>query len=108
MDYFQKNRKFDILKKNIDRNTVYKHWKYCHRQSPIKIYPEWNVNSFKCERLIKKKAIKIYPEWNVNTRSEVDYSRYEDIKIYPEWNVNEEMDLDNPKLAELKSIQSGM
>ena len=66
LNYFQKNRKFDILKKDIDRNTVYKHWKYCHRQSPIKIYPEWNVNLsiFKTENF--DFGIKIYPEWNVN------------------------------------------
>ena len=67
MNYFQKNRKFDILKKNIDRNTVYKHWKYCHRQSPIKIYPEWNVNRKLEYDYTKEKEIKIYPEWNVNS-----------------------------------------
>ena len=66
LNYFQKNRKFDILKKNIDRNTVYKHWKYCHRQSPIKIYPEWNVNAEAYQEDADEWKIKIYPEWNVN------------------------------------------
>ena len=66
IELFSKNRKFDILKKDIDRNTVYKYWKYCHRQIPIKIYSYWNVNSSLSFPPKRPAPIKIYSYWNVN------------------------------------------
>ena len=52
--------------------------------------------------------IKIYPEWNVNSFALAQLYEESFIKIYPEWNVNPGTPRDNEDLIKLKSIQSGM
>ena len=108
LNYFQKNRKFDILKKDIDRNTVYKYWKYCHRQIPIKIYSYWNVNHSVPFAIVPRKRIKIYSYWNVNADLFSSVKSVDVIKIYSYWNVNNPNVLSFPLVSILKSTHTEM
>ena len=79
-----------------------------HKKSPIKIYPEWNVNNDCRTSTNNEPCIKIYPEWNVNIFLFKQLVTTSVIKIYPEWNVNKTATEGDCYFVRLKSTQNGM